>query len=332
MSFLVRILILAGLMLMPLPAAPAGPAAELIAHYQMAKIPHEGCWFAVTYVSADRLAPGALPARYATARVAGTAIYALVTREDFSALHRLATDEIWHHYVGDPIELFLLKPDGSAETVILGPDFKAGQHPQFTVPAGVWMAARPRRDHPEAYALFGCTLAPGFDYADYEPGHRADLQARYPAHAALIAAFTREEPAPTAAPPSAAPAASSAQHLLNRADAPAVTAMPGVELRSLVGRAGLAVSEHQSLAHFTLAPGVRSGPAYLKTGRELIVILSGRGSALANGEWRPIGPGSVLVCQPGVPHGLEAASDAPLEFYAFVTPAFSPDDYVPTAP
>ena len=183
-------------------AEPVGPAQKLIALLGMEKIPVEGAWFKVTYGSADQLSAAALPARYGAPRMAGTAIYALVTRGDFSAMHRLRTDEIWHFYVGDPIELLLLHPEGRDEVVILGPDLAAGQRPQFTVPAGVWMGARPLPATASAYALFGCTLAPGFDYADFEPGYRDELQQAYPARRELIGQLTRADWAsrPAAAP------------------------------------------------------------------------------------------------------------------------------------
>ena len=315
-----------------LPASPVGTAARLVERLAMQKIPDEGCWFSVTYVSPDRLEVGALPPRLKTARPAGTAIYALVTREDFSALHKLSTDETWHFYAGSPIELLLLKPGGTHEIVIIGPDLLIGQHPQFTVPAGTWMAARPQPDDPSAYTLFGCTLAPGFDYGDYTPGYRDDLQKRYPAGAERIAAFTRDaflheprETVPTAKPAPAAPRPA----LLHNTRDPAILVAPGTELRELVGRTGALRKTSQSLAYFVLAPGTRSGPGYLKTGEELIVIISGQGTALVDGEIKPVQAGSVLVCQPGVPHSLQAAPDSRLEFYAFVTPAFSPEDYVP---
>ena len=168
-------------------------AQDLIDRLGMQRIPHEGCWFALTYRSPLTLPAGALPARFGAAdRAVGSAIYALVTRRDFSAMHRLAQDETWHFYLGDPIELLLLpSDDGLGEVVVLGADLAAGQRPQFTVPAGVWMGARPLRDDPEAFSLFGCTLSPGFADRDYEPGERAALQTRHPAHAALIAALTR---------------------------------------------------------------------------------------------------------------------------------------------
>jgi len=181
------------LAIVPLPAAPVGAAQRLIEHFQMEKIPVEGAWFKLTYTSVDQLAAAALPARYGAPRTAGGAIYALATREDFSAMHRLKTDETWHFYAGDPMEMLLLYADGRAETVILGPDPLAGQHPQFTVPHGTWMGARPVKASPEAYGFFGTTMAPGFDPADFEPGYREELSAQYPAFQALIAQLTRTD-------------------------------------------------------------------------------------------------------------------------------------------
>jgi len=174
-------------------AAPVGTAQKLIEHFKMEKIPVEGAWFHVTYGSKDTIPAAALPARYGSPRVAGTAIYALATREDFSAMHRLKTDEVWHFYLGDPLELLLLHPDGRGEVVVIGPDIFAGQHPQYTVPAGVWMGGRPAKATAEAYTFFGCTLAPGFDHGDFEIGYREELQAKFPAFSNLIAGLTRAE-------------------------------------------------------------------------------------------------------------------------------------------
>lgn len=160
----------------------------------MTLIPGEGAWFALNHVSADRVEESALPGRYAGtgSRPLGSAIYALVTRRDFSAMHRLRSDETWHFYGGDPIKLLLLHPGGRSEVVRLGPDTPAGDHAQFTVRAGVWMGARPARDAADVYSFFGCTVAPGFDSRDYEPGLRGELIAGWPEQAGLIAALTRE--------------------------------------------------------------------------------------------------------------------------------------------
>ncbi|WP_328502461.1 cupin domain-containing protein [Streptomyces sp. NBC_00457] len=154
---------------------------DLIAHYGLQPIPREGGLFRQTWAGPER----------ADGRPVGTAIVALLTAapDDFSALHRLPTDEIWHFYLGDPLQLLLLAPDGTSRTVVLGPDVLGGQHLQFTVPAGTWMGARVAAGG--AWALFGCTMAPGFTYQDYEHGDVADLTARYPAEAARIVELCR---------------------------------------------------------------------------------------------------------------------------------------------
>jgi uncharacterized protein len=309
-----------------LSAAPTR-SQQIIEHLKMAKIPGEGCWFAVTYESADRIPAGGLPARYGSSRLAGTAIYALLTREDFSAMHRLKTDEVWHFYAGDPIELLLLHAGGGTEVVVLGADLLAGQHPQYTVKAGVWMGARPLPAKPDAYSLFGCTLAPGFDYADYEPGHRDDLQAKFPAQAELIAQLTRAEflkkPADEPAPP--APAA---PVVFTPATIPEITVAPGVTLRELIGRVAAARSTDYSIARFALAPGKTTGVSYNKIGEEVFLIISGRGSAKVGSETSPVAAGSVVIMKPGAHHSLTANADSTLEFYAITFPAFSPADYV----
>ena len=131
-------------------------ARRLIEYHGMALIPDEGAWFALNYVSGDRVAVEALPKRYegSVPRALGNAIYALVTRVDFSALHRLRSDEVWHFYSGDAAELLLLHADGRSEVVRLGADTLAGERAQFVVAAGTWMGARPARDADEAYSFF----------------------------------------------------------------------------------------------------------------------------------------------------------------------------------
>lgn len=154
---------------------------DLIGHYALEPIPREGGRFRRTWAGPER----------ADGRPEGSAIVALLTAEpgDYSALHRLPTDEIWHFYLGDPLEMLLLAPDGTSRTAVLGPDVLGGQHPQFTVPAGTWMGARVSADG--AWSFFGCTMAPGFTYGDYEHGDAVELAARYPAEAARITALGR---------------------------------------------------------------------------------------------------------------------------------------------
>ncbi|MER6350020.1 cupin domain-containing protein [Streptomyces sp. NPDC001595] len=159
-------------------AAPLTPEA-LVAHYGLAPIPREGGLFRRTWAGPER--PDGRPE--------GTAIVALLTRDDFSALHRLPTAEIWHFYLGDPLELLLLAPDGTARTAVLGRDVLGGQHLQLTVPAGTWMGGRVAEGGD--WTFFGCTMAPGFRYADYEHGDADELTARYPAEAARIVPLCR---------------------------------------------------------------------------------------------------------------------------------------------
>ncbi|WP_030991164.1 cupin domain-containing protein [Streptomyces sp. NRRL WC-3744] len=152
---------------------------ELIAHYDLEPIPREGGLFRRTWAGPTR--PDGRPE--------GSAIVALLTADDFSALHRLPFAETWHFYLGDPLQLLLLAPDGTTRTPVLGPGLRAGQHLQLTVPARTWMGARVAAGG--AWTFFGCTMAPGFTYPDYEHGDAADLTARYPAEAALITRLCR---------------------------------------------------------------------------------------------------------------------------------------------
>ncbi|MEU1275836.1 cupin domain-containing protein [Streptomyces sp. NPDC005799] len=152
---------------------------ELITHYGLEPIPREGGLFRQTWAGPER--PDGRPE--------GTAIVALLTADDFSALHRLPTDEIWHFHLGDPLELLLLAPDGTSRTTVLGPDVLGGQQIQFTVPAGTWMGGRVLAGG--AWTLFGCTMAPGFTFEGYEHGDAAALTAHYPDRAAEIAGLCR---------------------------------------------------------------------------------------------------------------------------------------------
>jgi uncharacterized protein len=310
-------------------AGPVGPAQQIITRLGMEKIPVEGCWYKITYTSADRIAASALPARYGSSRVAGGAIYALVTREDFSAMHKLKTDEIWHFYAGDPIDLLLLHPDGRSEVVVLGSDLLAGQQPQYTVPAGVWMGARPAKAGAEAYGFFGTTMAPGFDYDDFEPGYRDELQQRYPAQAALIAELTRPELATRPAESVAAgPTGTVAPTVFGPESVEKIAVAPGVDLRELIGRVAPAKTSDYSVARFSLAPGRGTGTSYNKVGEEVFLIIAGRGTVVVGTESSAVVAGTVVVLKPGVRHSLTAAADIALEFYAITVPAFSPEDYV----
>lgn len=151
--------------------------------------PEEGGYFRETYRARRELPPSALGEGYAGGRRLSTAIYYLLTPGTFSELHQLPSDEVFHFYLGDPVEQLRLMPDGRGEVVVLGGDLAAGQLPQSVVPGGVWQGARLAPGG--AVALLGCTVAPGFEYADYRRGGRAALGEGWPAFADRIADLTR---------------------------------------------------------------------------------------------------------------------------------------------
>jgi predicted cupin superfamily sugar epimerase len=122
-------------------------------------------------------------------RPLGTAIYYLLEPGTFSEMHVLNSDEIFHFYLGDPVEMLQLHPDGRSAVFALGHDLRAGQHVQLVVPAGVWQGTRLVGDG--KVALLGCTVTPGFDYADYRNGSFAELAAKWPGESERIKALTR---------------------------------------------------------------------------------------------------------------------------------------------
>jgi predicted cupin superfamily sugar epimerase len=122
-------------------------------------------------------------------RAMSTAIYYLLEPGTFSEMHALASDEMFHFYLGDPVEMLQLLPDGSSALLTLGPDLAAGQHVQVPVPAGVWQGARLVGEG--KVALLGCTVTPGFDFADYRSATYDELVAKWPGEAERIKELTR---------------------------------------------------------------------------------------------------------------------------------------------
>ncbi|MFA7428989.1 MAG: cupin domain-containing protein [Rhodospirillaceae bacterium] len=165
-------------------------ADDIIRRLDLLPHPKEGGYFRETWRAAEDIPAAALPGRYTSARAFGTAIYYLLTPSTFSHLHRLCSDEVFHFYLGDAVEQLHLHPDGTAERVVIGADLAAGQAPQVIVPAGVWQGARLVPGG--TVALLGCTVAPGFDFTDYDHADRAALLDRWPEHAALITALTAD--------------------------------------------------------------------------------------------------------------------------------------------
>lgn len=149
----------------------------------------EGGYFKETYRSHGIIRKEALPPAFSGDRNYATSIYFLLTSTNFSAFHRIRQDEIWHFYEGSPIALHVLKPDGRYQEVILGSDVSKGQHFQYVVEAGDWFASEVKES--ESYSLAGCTVAPGFDFEDFEMASKKRLVAKYPAHEELITRLTR---------------------------------------------------------------------------------------------------------------------------------------------
>jgi predicted cupin superfamily sugar epimerase len=163
-------------------------AERLIELLGLQPLPGEGGWYRETHRAALTLPASVLPAPYTAPHAGATAIYYLLTPDSFSALHRLPTDEVYHFYLGDPVEMLLLAPGTGGRRVVLGPDLLAGQQPQFTVPAGAWQGSRLR--DAGAFALLGTTMSPGFDFADFEAGERSLLTANFPDFAGEIERLT----------------------------------------------------------------------------------------------------------------------------------------------
>lgn len=178
-------------------ASPAAPPQDLtadavIAHLDLEPLPLEGGFFRVSYRSTACLSDGSPLA---------SAIYFLLTPEGFSALHQLTSDELWHAYAGDPVEHLTLDPaTGHGSRHLLHHGLSPGSQPQLTVRAGHWQGARlVPGGH---WALFGCTVSPGWTGACFSLGDRAHLHEQFPAWRELITALSRPGAAPTLAPDS----------------------------------------------------------------------------------------------------------------------------------
>jgi predicted cupin superfamily sugar epimerase len=122
-------------------------------------------------------------------RAAGTAIYYLLEPGTFSEMHVLASDELFHFYLGDPVEMLQLRPNGESKIIVLGPDLTAGQQVQHVVPAGIWQGSRLIGNG--KVALLGCSVVPGFDFADYTSAGYGELSAKWPDEAGRIKLLTR---------------------------------------------------------------------------------------------------------------------------------------------
>ena len=163
-------------------------AEEVIRLLKLQPHPKERGYFVETYRSADKVSWESLSGRYEGTRVYSTAIFFLLKKGSFSEMHRLRSDEIFHFYLGSPAEILLLHPDGNGVLERLGNNLEAEESPQIVVPRGTWQGIRTTGD----FTLMGTTVAPGFEYSDYESGNREELVAKYPQFAYLIGQLTQE--------------------------------------------------------------------------------------------------------------------------------------------
>jgi predicted cupin superfamily sugar epimerase len=160
---------------------------NLIHQYNL--LPHpEGGYFKETYRSKESIPTSGLPSRFPGERTFSTAIYFLLLKDLFSAFHRIKSDECWHFYEGDSLKVHVLHLNGSYELIQLGRNREQGEVYQAIVPAGAWFASETTGE----YSFVGCSVAPGFDFADFELARASELITEYPETALLIERLCRQ--------------------------------------------------------------------------------------------------------------------------------------------
>ena len=148
----------------------------------------EGGYFREIYRSAEQIDASCLPPRYGGNRAFSTSIYYLLKSGEFSTFHRLKTDEIWHFYAGSPLLLFMINKQGELLELVLGNEPECGEQLQIVIERGNWFAASVIQEN--SYTLMGCTVAPGFDFTDFEMASRSELIALYPHYHEIISKYT----------------------------------------------------------------------------------------------------------------------------------------------
>jgi len=161
---------------------------QLIQRYNLQLHP-EGGWYCQTYKSDEQITAESLPQRFEGSRAFSTAIYFLLEQGNFSAFHRIKSDECWHFYAGDPLDIYIIHQSGELEHISLGNDFEGGQTFQYVVPANCWFASRPASG--SSYCFVGCTVSPGFEFDDLELADANSLSNVYPQHKAIIKELCR---------------------------------------------------------------------------------------------------------------------------------------------
>lgn len=162
-------------------------AQDIIQLLKLVPLPQEGGFYRRTYTAAGTLPyirdPGGK-------RAYSSAIYYLITAESFSSLHKVTQDELFHFYMGDPVEMIQISDAGLLQKTIIGTDLSQGQEPQVLAPRNVWQGTRLLGNG--KWALLGCTLAPAFEFSDFVTKTRAEFLKLFPQHRAEIESFTRK--------------------------------------------------------------------------------------------------------------------------------------------
>jgi len=165
-------------------------AQDIIKHYSMQPLPDEGGYYVETYRASEKIPHNALNSRYNGDRHHSTSILYLITPTSFSKMHRVKSDEIFHFYLGDPVEMLQLKPDGTSQLLTMSQDIKASHKQQVIVNNGIWQGTKIIGDG--KFALLGCTVSPGFEFQDYETGTYKELAKNFPSHHQLIKELTSQ--------------------------------------------------------------------------------------------------------------------------------------------
>lgn len=164
-------------------------AADLVKKYEM--LPHpEGGWYKETYRSNELINGIALPERFSENRSFSTAIYFLMENGNFSGFHRIKSDECWHFYAGQTLLVYVINNTGNLDIIRLGNNIELGECFQYVVPANCWFASRPANE--SEFSFVGCTVAPGFDFADFELAVADNLSLEYPQHKSIIDSLCRQ--------------------------------------------------------------------------------------------------------------------------------------------
>ena len=162
--------------------------SELVEKFQL--LPHpEGGYYKEMYRSTELIQPSALPERFSGGRNFSTAIYFLLEQENFSAFHRIQSDECWHFYAGQSLHVHIIHPNGQYELIRLGNNLTQGETFQAVVPAGSWFASETATGG--TFSFVGCTVSPGFDFADFELATAASLCKKFPEKEEVIKRLCR---------------------------------------------------------------------------------------------------------------------------------------------